>query len=274
MEQETNVTQTVDTEGISFDLTDIMGEDAPAGQNEEGSRLDKDESGTPTEEAATAEPNEGIEVIHLGETKRLAGDELKNFAQKGMEYDHLKEQLEKFKNNELLKAARESAKLAGLTEEEFAQKLYGQLKDREIEKISKERNIPEEAARTIYEEKSAHKQELEKAGEAQTAAEKELEELREFKRVEMLKETARKEWQEFITKHPDIKSMDDLCESAKTAIKSGRDLESAYAIHENEQLRARLATMEAAAKSPGSAKSTTSAEDPMDDFLKGLSGNW
>ena len=279
MEQDTNVTQAVEETEIVFDIADIAGAQEDASESETATAAEtatqtaEAKSGTPTQTAEAED--EGVEITYLGEKRKLTKDELINLAQKGMNYDHINEQLTGYKGNKLLRAAQESAKNAGLSDDEFAEKLLGQINDREIQKIAKERNIPEEAARAIYEGDKAHKKEMDEANTQKAAQDAELEELREYKRVETLKENARREWREFTSAHPEIKSMDDFCPEAKEAIKQGRDLETAYTIHRNKQLETRIAEMEAAAKSPGSARSELAADDAeMDNFLRGFTGNW
>lgn len=278
MEQDTNAAFEAENEGIIFDVEDFgladEGQDTNAGQEAGDEKQETAQDTNAAEEKQDAEEKGDVfECTYLGEKKQLSRDEAIEYAQKGLNYDHIKEQLDALKGNELYKAAIESAKTAGMTEAEFAQQLRGQLKDREISKISKERNVDEDTARGIYESECKAANELEKANEKADELSGELDELREYKRVNELREEMRKQWMAFTAEHPEIKTLDDLPKEVSEAVKAGQELDAAYAKHELKQLKEQIAREHAKAKSAGSARSNAAPEDGGDFFLKGFLGN-
>lgn len=108
-----------------------------------------------------------------------------------------------------------SALAAGLTDEEFAERLLEKLEEREVKKISKERNIDEQAARGVFEEKKASKKELDDLKTKSAKDDEELKALREFKKKQDIIEAARKEWESFTKTHSEYKKLEDLPEEVK-----------------------------------------------------------
>ena len=290
MEQDTNATITAENEGmIVFDVEDFGGEadaheapeetqeaeqDTNAAPEAETTQEDMQDTNASSETETTQEDTgDGLEVNYLGETKKLTRQEAKELAQKGMNYDHVKEQLDAMRNNALYKAAAASAKSAGMTEEEFAAQLSGQLKDREINKIAKERSVDEETARAIYEDGVKANAKLKQAEQTADDLKGELDELREYKRVNEIREEMRRQWKEFTSAHPDIRTLDDLPQEVSDAVKGGEELETAYNRYELNKLKDQLSRQQAKAKSAGSARGTADEEEG-DFFLRGNRGNY
>ena len=290
MEQDTNATITAENEGmIVFDVEDFGGEadaheapeetqeaeqDTNAAPEAETTQEDMQDTNASSETETTQEDTgDGLEVNYLGETKKLTRQEAKELAQKGMNYDHVKEQLDAMRNNALYKAAAASAKSAGMTEEEFAAQLSGQLKDREINKIAKERSVDEETARAIYEDGVKANAKLKQAEQTADDLKGELDELREYKRVNEIREEMRRQWKEFTSAHPDIRTLDDLPQEVSDAVKGGEELETAYNRYELNKLKDQLSRQQAKAKSAGSARGTADEEEG-DFFLRGFRGNY
>ena len=281
MEQDTNAAFEANDGGIIFEVDDFGAtEDAQdtnaQTQTEDSAETDTQDTNAKTEEKEaqdTEEKGDAFELTYLGEKKTLSRDEMIKCAQKGLNYDHIKEKLDALEGNELLKVAIESAKSAGMTEEEFAQQLRGQLKDREISKISKERNVDEEAARGIYESERKAAKDVEDAKKQAEEVTGELEQLREYKRVNELKEEMRRQWKDFTAAHPDIKALEDLPQEVSEAVRNGTELEAAYDRYELKQIKEQLAKQQEKKKSPGSARNASANENEGDFFLKGFIGN-
>lgn len=277
MEQDTNVTieTTTDDEAFTFDLSELT-EDKTSEEKDEKEETEAQKSTDDEKRDTNAKERDGQEeflsVDFLGEEKKLSLSDAKTAAQKGLNYDHVKTELDELKNNPLWTAAKKSALAAGLTDEEFAERLLEKLEEREVKKISKERNIDEQAARGVFEEKKASKKELEDLKTKSAKDDEELKTLREFKKKQDIIEAARKEWESFTKTHSEYKKLEDLPEEVKNAVlKNGEELNYAYLKYENAELKRSMQKKQAAQKSPGAAKGTT-AEEENDDFLKGLLG--
>lgn len=290
MEQDTNAaTGAENEETIVFDAEDFGGEADAHETSEETQEAEQDTNESPEAEptredvqdtnaqhgteTTQEDTGDGLEVNYLGERRKLTRQEAAEYAQKGMNYDHVKEQLDAMRNNALYRAAAASAKSAGMTEEEFAAQLSGQLKDREINKIAKERSVDEETARAIYEDGVKANAKLKQAEQTADDLKGELDELREYKRVNEVREEMRRQWKEFTAAHPDIRTLDDLPQEVIDAVKGGEEPETAYNRYEVKQLKEQLTRQQAKAKSAGSARGTADEEEG-DFFLRGFRGDY
>lgn len=283
MEQDTNVLAA--DEQITFDPSDfgieeesetseaLESQETKEQEVEEKEADEPGETDTHDERGEEAEEDE-IEVKFLGETRRLSKEEAKTLAQKGLNYDHLQEELEALKNNALYQAAIKGAKSLQMSEQDFANYLDERARDFQVKKISKERGIDEEAAKEVVSALRDKEKEAEGITSQISELKRENDELKEFKRINELKEQMRSEWKAFSEKHPQFKTMDDLPKEVKEDIKAGQDVDQAYIKYENAQLKSELKKREAAAKSPGAAKGNSSGEDEEDDFLKGFFGKY
>lgn len=132
MEQDTNVLNAEEQE-ITFDPSDFGLEETETsetsnsgnveeqeGEEKKAEELSEPDTHEERGEEAEKEEEEGFEVKFLGETKRLSKEEAKTFAQKGLNYDHLQEEFNALKENALVKAALNSAKHSGMSEQDFA----------------------------------------------------------------------------------------------------------------------------------------------------------
>lgn len=285
MEQDTNVLNAEEQE-ITFDPSDFGLEETETSETssaeEEGKERDEQkqaeqQSETDTHEErgeeAEKEEEEGFEVKFLGETKRLSKEEAKTFAQKGLNYDHLQEEFNALKENALVKAALNSAKHSGMSEQDFANYLNERTREIQIGKISKERGIDEEAAGAVVDALMAEQGKADKLSDDVKQMQRENEQLKEYKRLNELKEEMRREWQSFSEQHPEYNTMDDLPDGVKESIKSGEALETAYMKYENAKLKEDLRKKSAAEKTPGAAAGTGNGEEE-DDFLKGFFGKY
>ncbi|MBQ9709485.1 MAG: hypothetical protein IJV67_02565 [Clostridia bacterium] len=255
MEQDTNAMIDVNENTITFDATDFTEGGTPAEPN-----APAEEVNAQTESAAE-QTEMFLDVVYNGESKSLTKDEAVSLAQKGMNYDYLKNRYDELSNARLLTAARRSAEAAGVSEEEFAQRLEAQLEERDIKRIEKERNVDKDTAKSIYD-----------AERRSSDLEGEVAALREFKRKAELKDAMRQEWAEFAKNHPGINTLDDLPKEVIDAVKAGSDLENAYMAYDYKQVKKQIEEAKTAAKSPGSAASNAYEAGEDDLFLRGFSG--
>lgn len=285
MEQDTNVLNAEEQE-ITFDPSDFGLEETETsetsnsgnveeqeGEEKKAEELSESDTYEERGEEAKKEEEEGFEVKFLGETKRLSKEEAKTFAQKGLNYDHLQEEFNALKENALVKAALNSAKHSGMSEQDFANYLNERTREIQIGKISKERGIDEEAAGAVVDALMAEQGKADKLSDDVKQMQRENEQLKEYKRLNELKEEMRREWRSFSEQHPEYNTMDDLPDGVKESIKSGEALETAYMKYENAKLKEDLRKKSAAQKTPGAAAGTGNGEEE-DDFLKGFFGKY
>jgi len=158
----------------------------------------------------TTENEFSLKVKYNGEEQFLNREQAIEFAQKGMNYDHVKEQLENLKNT---------------PERDISENRFNQLR-------------------------------------------KELDEIR-------AQDIAEKKWNEFRKEHQEYQTYQMLPEEVRAHVADGAELDAAYAIYENKQLKLKLKQIEQNQKNrdtaPGSAASSGGAES-ADDFLKGFFG--
>jgi len=164
----------------------------------------------PEEPTGNTENEFSLRVKYNGAEQELTREQAVEFAQKGMNYDHVKEQLERLKN---------------APENDISENRFQQLR-------------------------------------------RELDDIR-------LREIAEKKWNEFRRDHGEYARYADLPEEVRMDIAGGKELETAYALYENKQLKIRLTQMEQNQKNtentPGSVAGGGAGEGG-DDFLKGFFG--
>lgn len=151
-----------------------------------------------------------LKVKYNGAEQELTREEAVAFAQKGMNYDHIKEQLDQLKN---------------APENDISESRFQQLR----------RELDEMHVRSIAERK----------------------------------------WNEFRREHGEFQEYAALPEEVRMKVAAGMELDAAYALYENRQLKIRMKQMEQNLRNtetaPGSIGSNGAAE-AADDFLKGFFG--
>lgn len=164
----------------------------------------------PEEMQAPAEDNFSLKIKYNGAEQELSRERAVELAQKGMNYDHVKEQLERLKN---------------APENDISETRFDALRS-------------------------------------------ELDELR-------ARSIAERKWAEFQKEHGEYASYGALPEEVRGQVAAGKELDAAYALYENKQLKLQLRQMEQNQKNlkaaPGSAAGS-GAGDVADDFLKGFFG--
>ncbi|MBQ4062163.1 MAG: hypothetical protein IJD14_04845 [Christensenellaceae bacterium] len=214
---------------------------------------------------------EGLEVKYNGELKKLTRDEAITYAQKGMNYDKLKERLDGYE--EQGKLINELAKVAGESPEDFLKNLNDRLYVQQIKKRAQELS---EKYGVQPEKAEALAKEIFESEKTRTADADRIEQLKGDNIVLRAREAAQKKWSEFAKAHPEITDYDLLPDEVQQAVKDGKDLDDAYNAWELKQLKEKQQkaekTKENRKKSPKSAKNKEGAEEVADDFLKGFLG--
>jgi len=222
----------------------------------------KEEVTEPTEEKTDTEtdtkPSEQlIKVKYNGKEMEIPISEVTALVQKGMNYDHIKEEADNLKNSKALKAIDIYAKQNGIDRDAYAEYLMAEAEKSEQLKYEAE-GIPTEFAKKMAEtEKNAA-----------TMAEK--------LKVYEEKEAKGKQWTDFYAVD-DYKSIDvnKLPQEVLDAVAKGETPLNAYRAWELQDVKNKLKTIEQAQrtkeKSVGSASAETASEK-HDAFLDGLMG--
>lgn len=231
---------------------------------------DYEEEGTPTEpeseEVDEQEPAQeqefdlrDLEIKHFKDVKKLKDfttDELKEYVQKGIDYDRVKEQRTKTEEQlNGLKGFSDISKLYGYEPSEF----MDLLRNNHFAAMAESNGTSEEFERKNYELTLKEQQLLAMEADKQT------------------KDKQAKDIEAFIQEYPSI-DPSTLPKEVVDAVNSGESLKTAYIAYENKQLRAELERAKKLVSNVKSApvKSTTGngGSDPTenDDFLSGLFG--
>ena len=194
-------------------------------------------------------------VNFLGEEKELPVSELVTAAQKGMNYDHVKDELnslreESQKYEKTYKLMENMARASGMTIEDYTQMCNDSIRNNQLQ-AQIDRGIPEDVAKRLLE----------------------LEEKENVRSAEEKKWKAEQEKQEayaaLLREYPDVKSLPD---EVTQAVAAGEQPLTAYRAYENKQLKNEIAVLKKAAENKQ--KSTGSligdAPEEVDDFLSGF----
>ena len=102
--------------------------------------------------------NEFLKIKYNKEEKALTQEEAIEYAQKGMNYDHVKEELEKVKSSKALSVMEKYAKQNNMTVEQYADYLDRVQEEERIKEYANENGVSEELAKEIYELKRKDKE--------------------------------------------------------------------------------------------------------------------
>lgn len=283
MSEQTN--QTTDTAEVNFEgmfqldddgvlIDDDAGETTPAAPAEEIPAPASEPDPAPAQEekpetppTATTTP-QAFKVKYNGQERELTLDEAIVYAQKGMNYDHVKAERDEAMTAK--KLIEDTAKSAGLSKDEFLQQLQAGIAQQRKNALSKqgiEGPAADQIVRAEQEKADLERQLAELKGQADSAT---------------AALAMQQRFSEFFKSHPDVDAK-AIPQSVIDAISKGGDANAAYAVHERDLLKAELAKLQselAAEKqntknrttSPGSAAGTGAQKPENDPFLSGLRG--
>lgn len=220
-------------------------EDETSAEYEETDQSEEYDSETDEQSHESREPKKNADqrfkLKHFDEIREVGLDEMTALAQKGMDYDRIREERDNLKagtdfHEEFLK---EFAETIGISVDELIENSYADMEKRKAE--NEGRRISDDDARNAAKSKIASKTK---------------------KKEEPPKEDGqsaqRKMIVEFVTAYPDVKPEDIPNAVWDEAVKTG-NLAGAYARYENKQLKKRIETLENnnknKARSTGSRKS-------------------
>lgn len=278
MFEETN--QTMDTTATPEDThSDIDLDDLFDLDDDEGNQLTEEESSEnetqqQPEDTETQKPETNAEnqkkpiltVKHLGVEKELSEEEARALAQKGMDYDHLRQQYDGLKNSEELTMLDQMAAEMGMDRTSYIKALsqfnQNQATAQYVEELKKQYpNTDEAVLQELAKTQLTQRQEQEKQAKLiqQQQAEK------------AQKEAFAAQYQAFVSEYPDVdptKLPDDVMQSMAT----GETMLSAYRAYELKKLKADYAALiknkDNSQKALGNVKGKP--QDDEDAFLLGF----
>jgi hypothetical protein len=253
----------------------VGGEPAEAEDTHEAEEQDSNTESEPAEQQKQEGHPPFVTVKHLGEEKGLSREEAITLAQKGMEYDHIKHELDQLRPlkgmEDIAKEIDFWAEKSGMNRSEYLRFLrdsrHAQAVNDEVQAIrSKYPEISEEAAKEMAELK------YKDAEKEQARAEEE--------RKATAEEAELAPWLAFTRQYPDIRSQDQIPPDVLADIESGLTPVEAMLKHEKAELQNQVSELTKkiettqknktnkaqAAPSVGSSK----AAEPKDPFLEGL----
>ena len=201
---------------------------------------------------ASAQPDKTI-LMYNGNNVALTLDELKTNAQKGLNYDHVKDERDKFQAG--YNILEQYAEMYGVSVDDYISSLSGELSDAQARKYAEENNVSENGAKTILE------------------LQKKLAKYENSEKQADRKEDTRTEFHNFLSSNPSVDPSKLPQEFFTNYINEGMSFEMAFAKIENKQLKEQLAALqkneENKQKAVGSAKSEANNVS-TDAFLEGL----
>lgn len=257
MFEETNQTEVMENELFDdedFDQTsdefDFSDDDAGESETNNANNGETNQGG----EGGAQEP-EKHEIVYNGQKISLTLDELKTNAQKGMNYDHVHNELVNLRNSPALGVIERYARNSGMTTEEYVQYLQDLEGRQKISQMT-EQGVPEAYARRLIELEDKDKVRSEREAAEQKRA------------------NERAQYSRFLQEYPDVKAA-DIPEEVWQRFRRGMDLTASYAIYENKTLKNQVQQYKQnevnKQKSVGSVKGDSS-ETNSDAFLEGLFG--
>lgn len=210
-----------------------------------------------------------LDIRYNGQNQTLNREQATTLAQKGMNYDKINEKLQQALNNPVLKVLERNAAKAGMSVEDYANRMAQFQDTMNIQQIAREfkaqnpdvsDDVAAKYANEVYKNKLAdiERKDAEKAKQAEQAEQNQL----------------IAELQVFRGRFPDV-DIENLPNEVVDDINSGTPLLEAWLSYENAQLRNRLANSETNAKnkrtSAGSLSENTGGTE-TDAFIQGLLG--
>jgi uncharacterized protein YoaH (UPF0181 family) len=158
MEEQTNLTAAESvTENLFLDESDIVEESdelvdstAEVEQAQDTEAETTEASAPKTEEIPETASATGIKVKYNGEEREVSNEDIPTYVQKGMNYDHVKEELDRYRAREKeLSALDEIAKANGMTAGEYLNKIGTALREAKITELTDKGMSREEAVELI-----------------------------------------------------------------------------------------------------------------------------
>lgn len=261
------------------------GENGEESTEEETSEtLENEEVDEDTESDAQKEQTEGKEkkytIKHNGQTIDLTYDELITHAQKGFDYDRIRQDRDNLKNSRELQLLDTLAKEAGMSRIDFVEHFYKNLEDTKLNdravELMSEKGLDQATALEIAKYELENKKLKDSISAKENAS----------KEAQSKQEKIISDFNALFIQYPDLrekyKSYDELPESFRKSVENGESPIEAWKSHllslKEQELKDKEKELEILKnneknkkRSTGSMKSKGSAKD-KDDFVSGLLG--
>lgn len=210
-----------------------------------------------------------LDIRYNGQNQTLNREQATTLAQKGMNYDKINERLQQALNNPVLKVLESNAKKAGMSVEDYANRMAQFQDTMNIQQIAKEfksqhQDASDEVANAYA--KEVYKNRLADIAKQDAEAAKASEQAEQNKLIA--------EVQAFTQRFPDV-DIEKLPADVIDDINAGTPLMEAYLSYENQQLRNRLSNHDTNEKNKNNSVgkvSDNSGSNKTDPFLEGLLG--
>jgi len=240
--------------------------------NDSSDESEEVESETSETEDTTTTPEAddfALDIRYNGQNQTLNREQATTLAQKGMNYDKINEKLQQALNNPVLKVLESNAKKAGMSVEDYANRMAQFQDTMNIQQIAKEfksqhQDASDEVATAYANE--VYKNRLADIAKQDAEAAKASEQAEQNKLIA--------EVQAFTARFPDV-DIEKLPADVIDDINAGTPLMEAYLSYENQQLRNRLSNHDTNVKNKNNSVgkvSDNSGSDKTDPFLEGLLG--
>lgn len=239
--------------------------------NESSDESDEVETETSEELATESDTDDfSLDIRYNGQNQTLNREQATTLAQKGMNYDKINEKLQQALNNPVLKVLEQNAKKAGMSVEDYANRMAQFQDTLNIQQIAKEFQsqnpdvsdaVANKYANEVYKNRLADiaKQEAETAKANEQA-----------KQNKLLAEV-----QAFNSRFPDV-DIEKLPNEVIDDINAGTPLMEAWLTYENQQLRNRLSNRNTndrnRTNSVGKVSDNSGSGKDVDPFVQGLLG--
>lgn len=238
--------------------------------NDSSDESEEVESETSENEDTTTTPEAddfALDIRYNGQNQTLNREQATTLAQKGMNYDKINERLQQALNNPVLKVLESNAKKAGMSVEDYANRMAQFQDTMNIQQIAKEfKSQHQDASDEVA---TAYANEVYKNRLADIAK-KDAEAAKASEQAEQNKLIA--EVQAFTQRFPDV-DIEKLPADVIDDINAGTPLMEAYLSYENQQLRNRLSNHDTNEKNKNNSVgkvSDNSGSGKTDPFLEGL----
>ena len=202
-------------------------------------------------EAAPAEQT--VTITHLGQAQEIPLSEAVALAQKGMDYDHVRQERDELRQAPAWEVMDYFAARSGQTREEYIQTLRDQMEQDQLAQYTAQ-GVDEQTAKTLLELKQFKERQEEEA------------------RKKEEEEKKKEEYHRFFESYPDVNPA-DTPDDVWQQVGQGESLLGAYRSYENAQLKAKLAALEQNEKNKQAAVGSLAGEagqDEVDPFLQGF----
>lgn len=214
---------TLETDDAETNTGDAETDEEASHDGEEAESEADAESEGETAEAQPEDTNpedaeEMFELTYNGQKVSMPRSEVITNAQKGLNYDHIKGQLDGIKNSKTQRQLMQLAEEAGMPLDQYVDEVFSNRRTRRVQELADTEGMSLSAAQRLVD------------------AEEGLASYRAREQARGKEETKNAMYRKFFEKYPDVK-VDDIPPEVWDAMHSGEDITTAFTMYENNRLR-------------------------------------